>query len=548
MKRLLLMCLILLLSLSAVTVFAGGEPEEAAADFERRVDPDTGRDMIGNMYVSGLPVAKEPEVVRAMVSLHPLNSDILEMEVYQRLEDKTNVQIRGEFILPASWEERKNLVLASGDLPDLFLGTGALSDSDLVRYGPQGLLVPLEDMLEEYAPNFMDVLDRRPEYERMLTTPDGHIYALPTINELLYREQPDVFLINKTWLDRLGLDVPTTTDEFYEVLKAFRDGDPNQSGRRDEIPFSFVYGSTANGIYSFFGSFGVLDNPQHLVVENDRVMFSAIQPEYREGLEYFQMLYSEGLIDPEAFTHDLPQFRAKARETPEVIGAFTTWLDENEVGPDRAVNDYVAVPPLAGPRGDRLWNRYDGEFVMRNSFIITSEARHPELLVRWVNELFEERFALEIARGPFGVTLEELPDGRIEFKPNPPGMGYGEFRFSNAPGDAFPGVVYQEMYERIGLPTGQARKLNEHYPLYRPYFPEQVYPKLFFTPEQERRLAVLQTDIESYVEESAARWIVGDDPLTDQQWQTYLNQLNRMGLDELMAIYQDAYDTFHGIQ
>lgn len=546
MKRIAFIVLVLV-TIAPFGAFATGSQEETTAPSatDVTVDPDTGREMIGNTYLEGLPIAKEPVTVEAMVSQSGQSGDILEMALYQQIEAETNVRIRGEFIYPSAWEERKNLAFAGGDLPDIFLGR-ALSDADIVRYGSQGLLVPLDDLLERFAPNYMAIVERRPQYLETITTPSGVIYTLPIINELLYRENPDNLIINTTWLEALGLAIPETTDEFVEVLRAFRDGDPNGNGEADEIPFSFVYGSRNSGIYSMFGSFGTLDNPEHLNVEDDVVVFAPIQEGYREAVAWFHQLYEEGLIDQEAFTQNDQQFRAKGRSTPMLYGALPVWLDSNEVGPDRAVNDYQAIPPLAGPDGDRLWNRYDGQFALRRgAFAITSAtSQQHELLVRWVDYLYEPRRSLEISRGPFGVNLIENADGSIEFAPTPEGMGYGEFRYSNAPGGGFPWAVLSDVYARIGLPAQQLRKLREHYPLYEPYFPDQVYPNLFLTAEQEQEISVLRTDIDSYVEQQTARFIVGDDELTDGTWAAYVDQLDRMGLSRLIEIYQEAYDVY----
>jgi putative aldouronate transport system substrate-binding protein len=84
------------------------------------------------------------------------------------------------------------------------------------------------------------------------------------------------------------------------------------------------------------------------------------------------------------------------------------------------------------------------------------------------------------------------------------------------------------------------------YPLYKPYFPKEVYPKVLFTPEQEKRLSVLRTDIHLYVERTTVRWIVGNEELTDATWKTFQDHLQRMGLQEMLAIYQQTYDRVRG--
>jgi putative aldouronate transport system substrate-binding protein len=540
------MVFIMAMLLAAMSVLAGGQGEPVGAESsEASIDPATGREMVGNMFVSGLPIVAEPVTFESFVGLHPLNTDILEMEIYQRVEEMTNVRIRGEFVYPAGREERKNLLLASGDLPDLFLGR-VITASDLVLYGPQGLFVELSDLVSEYAPNVERFLEMRPEYKQAITTPDGGIYSLPLINELLFRENPDVMFINKSWLDAVGLDVPETTDEYRNALRAFKNSDPNGNGVADEVPLSFIFGEGSMGLWSLFGAFGA-PIPYHATgvlvgVDDGQVVFRPTGESARLGLEYLRDLYAEGLLDPEGFTQNIAQYNARGRQQPVVFGSFFDWLGDNAVG-QQNMSEYVVLPPLRGPNGDQGWNRYAGMAMgTPAAFVITSANEHPEVAMRWVNELFEERLALEIARGPIGTTLRELPDGRIGFLPTPEGMGYGEFRFSNAPGEAFPGIVLSDTYDRIAnLPASQARKL-EFREFYVPYFPEEVFPRVMFNADQERRLAVLTTDINSFVEQRFAQWIVGDERLNDASWENYLNQLDRMGLEDLLAIYQTQID------
>ncbi len=540
--------LLLLFAAALATASGTEESGKAAAATPVTTDPATGRKMMGNMYVEGLPIVKETVTFNSFVALHGLNGDIPSMEITKRLDSMTNVLIRGEFLYPSGREEKKNLLLASGDLPELFLGSAAISASDLVIYGPQGLFLPLADLIDKWAPNVTKLYEKRPEYKKAVIAPDGKMYSIPSINELLYRESPDVYFINKTWLKKLALSAPTTTDELYNVLLAFKNSDPNGNGQRDEIPLTFIFKDLDKGLWSFFGAFGVLDNPRyHVNVDNDKVIFAPTQPEYRDAVQYLRRLYAAGLLDPEGFTQNLQQYNAKGRAKTIVLGSFLDWLDENTAGLPRAVDDYEAVPPLKGPKGHRQWNRYDGEFILGlGAFVITKANKHPEVAMRWVNELYEERLALEIARGPFGVTLKERADGFVEFIPNPKGMGYGEFRFKNCPGDAYPGVVLQDTYAKMGLPTGQRRKLDVHYPMYKPFFPKQVFPKVLLSAEQEKRMSVLRTDIHTYVERMVARWIVGEEELSDASWKAFQDQLQKMGLADLVTIYQQVYDRHRG--
>ena len=163
--------------------------------------------------------------------------------IFKRLEEETNVHIDWTCYPDDQYCDKKILALSKKNtLPDVVFNA-AMSNYDLLRYSKQGVIVAVEDLIDQYMPNLSKILDENPEYRKMITAPDGHIYSFPWIEELgsgkeAIQAVADIPFINKKWLDELGLEVPTTTDELVEVLKAFRDGNPE--GRTDVIPMSFI--------------------------------------------------------------------------------------------------------------------------------------------------------------------------------------------------------------------------------------------------------------------------------------------------------------------
>ena len=117
-------------------------------------------------------------------------------------------------VMGADLAEKRNLLLASGDYPEIFMKSG-FSMTDLNKYGSQGLFLPLEDLIREHAPNLTKVLDERDAW-KYLTSADGHVYSLPEIG----RQDGAVttYWINKRWMDNLGLEEPKNLDELYNVL------------------------------------------------------------------------------------------------------------------------------------------------------------------------------------------------------------------------------------------------------------------------------------------------------------------------------------------
>lgn len=135
------------------------------------------------------------------------------------------------------------------------------------------------------------------------------------------------------------------------------------------------------GDFSLWGSFGVLDNSKHLMVKDGKVLFSLTQDGYKEGIQYFNKLYKEGLLDFEVFTQDRTQYASKGSQEEMKVGVLVAYTPENFLGAERTYNDYIDLLPLKGPNGDQLWNRYDmGYYTDR--VVITSANKHPEATIR----------------------------------------------------------------------------------------------------------------------------------------------------------------------
>ncbi|WP_232313111.1 extracellular solute-binding protein [Paenibacillus sp. P22] len=189
----------------------------------------------------------------SFTDVHPASKDLW---MWKKYEEKTGIHIEWEEIPGESSAERKNVMLASGKLPDAFYQTG-FSSSELVKYGEQGLFLPLEDLIEQHAPNLKQWFEKNPEVKKAITMPDGHIYSLPYIDTALPYRSIRLY-INKTWLDNLGLQVPKTTDELQAALKAFKEKDANGNGDPNDemgwvMPTGFINGMFERQLYGSFG-------------------------------------------------------------------------------------------------------------------------------------------------------------------------------------------------------------------------------------------------------------------------------------------------------
>lgn len=282
-----------------------------------------------------------------------------ERTIFKRMEKQTNVHIDWTCFVSDQFSDKKNLALAQfGNLPDGLFNAG-MSDYDLLRYAKQGIIIPVENLIDKYMPNLQAVFEKYPEYRTMCTAPDGHIYSFPWIEQLGAGKEAiqaigDIPYINKKWLDYLGLEVPTTTDELEQVLIAFRDHADELEKEFDieggVIPMSFIINNGDQDPAILMNGFGegYGDTGDHFAVTDEgKVIYTPTQEGYKEGIEWLHKLVTEDLIDPEAFTQEWSTYVAKGKNHR--YGLCFTWdianIDNN--------TDYVMLPALTGPDGVR---------------------------------------------------------------------------------------------------------------------------------------------------------------------------------------------------
>lgn len=492
---------------------------------------------------TGLPIVDKQVTLNIVSSKAALAPDYSEMVIFDRLQEATNVKIKWNNIPGDGYQEKKNLMLASGDLPDAFYSSG-FSDHDLVQYGQNGTIIPLEDLIDKYAPNLKKLFEQRPDLKKVVTAPDGHIYSLPRAEEMDLIGMPNIMFINKVWLDKLGLEMPTTLEEYHDVLKAFKEKDPNGNGKQDEIGLTFWYNGWCGNEGDLIGLFGLPDSPfeaDHRVVRNGKVIYAAVQPEFKEAINYYNGWVKEGLIDSEVVTQKTEQIFAKGKTEDPTLGSFIWWEITEVVGTDR-VDDYVVLPPLKGKDGNIVIGRSNYSEYGRDAFVITSANKNPEVTMRWVDELYEPKMSAQINWGPIGEIYEEDANGMLVNKELPEGVAMGELRQKVAPGGPF--VVLKEHFGSVVDMEPRAKErleiLDEYY---RPHMVSENYPSIFFSPEELEVINTIEPEIKTFVKQKEAQWLV--DGGIEKEWNDYVQQLKDMGLDQLMEVYQKGLDRYN---
>lgn len=534
MRRTLLLSPLFLLI--AVAVFAGAQSE--ASDSADRILPS----MTSNRLVD------ETLQMTGVTSLTPTQSDPEDLVSLQMLQEVTNVDFVFEGVPAANYAQRLNLIFSAGDLPDVVLTGGPASF--IIQQASIGTIIPYNDLIENWTVNIKAALDRRPDFRRALTLPDGNIYSLWSIEETPGRNWLDPYMINRAWLDRLGLAMPRTTEDLRDVLIAFRDEDANGNGDpSDEIPFSWrETGWGGQRIDTFFGAFDIRSSPDqsHMVWEDGRAFLAAGDPRYRQALEYLHELYEDDLLDPESFTQDVAQLRAKAQA--DRLGAFVFFWPPNITGID-LFGDFELLEPLQGPIGEPTG--YLAHFIGgfdRTQWLITETNPYPEVAIRVVDVMLDgDEMSLNIAYGPEGHFWERRPGNRWTLNPSliPSGLGEAQWR-DQASVRTLPSNRDRDLYERFDGDPQSTQIVRAQWFIegIEPHLHKDPPPEFWFDDARNAEVTAITTELNSYVAESRARFVL--EGITDADWDEYLRDLDQIGASRLTEIYQEACESFYG--
>lgn len=495
------------------------------------------------------PLEEDEISLNIMRPVSPLvTEDPNEMLIFQRLEEATNLHINWTAIPEGSFVERRNLAITSQELPDVMWNAG-FSGHELQQLGRDGSIIPLEDLIENYMPNLSKILDENPQYRAMITDEDGHIWAFPWIEELgadkeAIQAVAGLPWINVAWLDHLGLEMPTTTDELMEVLIAFRDQDPTGTGQ-DVIPMSIIRDGSDEDLNFLFGSFGLGDNRDRTVVTNDReVLFTANQEGWKEAIMFFHELWNEDLIDIESFDQDWNRFVAKGSE--QLFGLYFTWDKANVTG----MNDsYDIMPPLAGPSGEINVTRTNNYGFDRSRAVITSENKNLELTARWIDQMYDPHQSIQNNWGTFG---DETQQNIFEFDEEANMLRHLELNLADSSpievrvrtSVAGPLAVLDSYFDvYTTMPIDAAWRLDLLHEIMVPHMTaEYNFPPVLFTVEESTRLADIEASLFPFVDRMQSEWIKNGE--IEVGWEDYLQELDRLGLEEWLEIRQGAFDRF----
>ena len=516
--------------------------------------------------LSGIGVSaesSEPVKLKALAILHPLTKDIPDMQWVQEMEEEANVEIEWEMIR-ADWETVKSTRFASGDIPDILFN--ATVDSDYTKYS--GLFLDLNDYLsEDLTPNIMTMFEEEPDTKVLATTMEGKIYGTPKFQGK-WPSTNTVMFINQTWLDNLGLEMPTTYTEFKEVLTAFKEQDANGNGDpNDEIPLDYnAYGgnnawfNSAYSLTNLLGSLGIQLTDwgtDAYFAEDGQVKCYAVDERYKLFMEYIADLYANGLINTNALTNDYSAYQSLSRgnEAGEaVVGCVFGWEETDKFGPT-LYSQHKPVPALEydidcepGTYDTRWRNDYTGLNMSSNRACLSANCADPEAALRFIDRFYDQTHSVESLFG--GIS-----DGCIEktgdnsYKVLPPldeSTDPGTWKWTSTFADN--GPMYIRRSSEIEMAQDMTYALEE-----RKVYDEVIakagasdtYPQMFmkYTEEDQNTMALTQANINNIIDNQWSLWMTGELDI-ESTWDSYVQNVNDAGLQQILEIRQAAFDEY----
>ncbi len=511
------------------------------------------------------PIVTEPTVVKILLNAGDARVADYNTNAYtQWLEEKTGLDLQIEVVIGSDAQTKLNLALASGDLPDILLGM-PMTPSLLSQQGADGTFLPLNDLMAKYGDETKRVFEvERPQLLPLNTSPDGNLYGLPEINECFHCFLSQKLWVYKPWLDKLGIAMPTTTDEFEAMLMRFKNEDPNGNGVADEVPFSGSVegqGGWHNSVdQNLMNAFIFYDRIQHdrLLLIDGKVQAAYTQPGYAEGLRYLHKLYSEGLIDPNGLiqVNDPDLLQLGSQMEPHLLGAVSggwmgTFTIPKTLAEGGEMDNWIAIPPLKGPEGVQTAAYAPWGFSVGRC-VITNKAAHPDVAFRLCDLMYSNEATMRNVFGVEDLDWVKPPAGEL-------GIDGGQAAYrtlGNWDADITDtnwrqaGMTYRTSAFRL---SQSAVDQFVEVPLYvasnamLPFAPplSDLIPPLTFPEDDSRQLTDVQLSVKTYVDEMLTRFIIGDADI-DAEWDTYLSTLDSQGLPQLLAIYQKAYDAQMG--
>ncbi|GHU70421.1 ABC transporter substrate-binding protein [Clostridia bacterium] len=501
--------------------------------------------VIGSV-LPALASAESPKEEITLKILWPQNSGLRPAqdvsEVWDYIKAGTGINFERIVVQDA---EQVNLLFASRDYPDLMANVGA-SFTNRQYAAEAGDLVDLGKYLPDYAPSWQAFFDENPLVYNMELI-DGQLFSLPYLCFNKYdRGLRDQWLYVYPWLEEVGLDVPTTTDEFKEVLLAIKNAAGTGSIPENVIPFYILFDSYVGGQFDILGAFGVVTTTaEYLAVDPDgKVVSNAVNPDIIPALEYIQQLYKLGLIPTECFTDDWNTYLSKVSSNPPVVFSYYSFAN-------RLPAMTYPMGTLDSGTGKKAYMRpqaYTANPV--RSTMVFSKNPYIERTVEFFEWAAEYENVVTLCYGLEGVVWDYNEDGKFQLNfweesqalmnEHAKQLGFNNSWFSFGTRDLYENHFYFPASDVVGTREWGYESF------YKDQLPDWdvIFTAGSLDADSTAIMAQYDTDITNYRKQTIANWIMNSSDIRTE-WDGYVAQMESLGLSDALQLKQQAYDLVH---
>lgn len=461
-----------------------------------------------------------------------------EMPYYQELLKEIGITV--EFLDPPQGQKKEqlNLLIASGEYPDIIEYNWGTFPGGPDKAIEDGIIIPLNNILNDHAPNLKSIYDEHSEWDKMAKTDTGNYYMFPFIRK---DDSLRVFfgpIVRQDWLDDLGLDQPETMDEWYNMLVKFRD----EKGATAPLSYEswmLDYGDV------FMGGYGVSAG---FYVEEEVVKYGPITTEYKEFLKEFSKWYKEGLIDKDIATIDKKQVAAKVMngQAGATLGFASSrlgmWLAQME---DKDPNyDLTGTKYPVANKGDIPRFGQKDFPVTDVGAAITTGCKDVEAAARFLDFIYDEKGQMIYNFGIEGESYS-IVDGEPIYTDlilnNPEGLTITEVlsRYIKANSDG-PGVQDERYYEQT-LPFSQQKEAIDRWA--QTEIDTYGIPLVTPLPEESEEQASIMNQVNTYKKEMFYKFLFGEEDV-EEKFDEYVANIENMGIDRAKEIQQKAYERY----
>lgn len=515
----------------------------------------------------GMPIVDQTLVLTCTgrESSGPVWSESMGIEF---LKEKTGIQLQCESYNGETWPTQFTLKMSNNDLPDIIFA-GFLDRADVNKWGEQGVFANWLDYAD-LMPNYIKFREEDPKSAAYETAENGAVYGNTFVRPNARSAVNDATFISKKWLKAVGKEVPTTQEELLDVLRAFKTGDPNGNGKADEIPMSFNDKSGFRLNWILRAGFGIYSTNNDFLIQadKDRKVYLADTTEaYKDYLKFLRQLYEEELLDNACFAQTDDEFVQKTKA--DTVGIWTSWsglLTSSGRSDADVYKDYAMYAGFTTKYTDEVIFPLYIKAAEGSRTLFTAKSKYPEACARLIDWcLYTEDGYTMWVYGKEGVTFEYIDDGLGNKVPNsdkfadlknyssvdewraykvalPGNSGNRELKATDKIIDNMTNEELQKMVD-TNNPAYAGTAFMELF--IRNNKCEEGFPFLVFTSDEREAIGTKKAEIEEYIKVTRVGFINGTISI-DDKWDEYCNTIKSMGIDDIVAIYQQAYDRYQG--